>query len=53
LKNPKKYLKTYFKDYKEEHWYETKIGILDGYDEICIDYIKDVSDSDNDLDRLH
>lgn len=48
-----KYFRDILKKEIEEHYYEIEITILDGYTKFSINYIKDVSDSDNDIDRLH
>ena len=48
-----KYFKDVLKNEIEEHYYEIEITILDGYTKFSIDYIKDVSDTPNDIDQLH
>jgi hypothetical protein len=53
LGNTKKIFSKYFKDKKEEEWYEVKLTTLDGYKKIKINSIKNVSDTKNEFHRLH
>lgn len=53
FKKTNKYFKDILKDEKVEHWYEISIKVLDGYTNFSINYVKDVSNSNNELDRLH
>ena len=53
LENPNKYFSIYFKNYKGEIWYKTKIVSADGISKIKITSIQDVSHFKNELLRLH
>ena len=53
FKKTNKYFKDVLKNETVEHYYEIEITILDGYSKFDIKYIKDVSNTPNDIDRLH
>jgi len=53
IKRPNHYFIKPLKSLKEESWQELTIKSSDGYDKYTIDKIVDVTDNNNELDRLH
>lgn len=53
IKRPNHYFVKPLKSLKEENWYELVIKSPDGYDKYIIEKITEVTNSDNEFDKLH